>query len=205
MLQKISHNRVQTQAPPGEPVIQGQTGVDPFSSQTSSLTNPWGSSYPSQITQSLTPQTSPQSVLPSQKFIMVIDDSLTVRKILETCLHREGFLVKSFPDGIEAMRWLTRPDARTPDLIWLDIGLPRMDGYEVARRIKSKPQFSNTIVVMLSRRDGVIDRLKGRLAGAKEFFSKPFKTQDIVSVTQSYVGLAPSEQETLHQPSVALA
>ena len=120
---------------------------------------------------------------------MVIDDSQTVRKILVTALDREGFAVVAFPDGVEAMRWLSQPNARIPELVILDIGLPKMDGYEVARRLKSKPQFSNTVIIMLSRRDGVIDRLKGRLAGAKDYISKPFKTQDIISVIESYVGI----------------
>lgn len=123
------------------------------------------------------------------KLIMVIDDSTTVRKIITTCLGREGFFVVDFPDGVEAMRWLSQPNARIPELVILDIGLPKMDGYEVARRLKSKPQFSNTVIIMLSRRDGVIDRLKGRLAGAKDYISKPFKTQDIISVIESYVGI----------------
>jgi len=132
-----------------------------------------------------------QPVHPSQKFILVIDDSPTVRKILETCLRRESFQVESFHDGIEAIRWLIGPQARIPDLVWLDIGLPKMDGYEVAQYLKSRPQFSKTVVVMLTRRDGVIDRLKGRLVGAKAYMTKPFKTQDIVSVTRSLLGLAP--------------
>jgi twitching motility two-component system response regulator PilG len=122
------------------------------------------------------------------KLVMVIDDSATVRKIVETCLGREGFAVKSFPDGIEAMKWLTSYEARIPDLVLLDIGLPKMDGYEVARRLKAKPQFSNTIIIMLTRRDGVFDRLKGRLAGAREYITKPFKTQDIISVIESHLG-----------------
>jgi len=120
---------------------------------------------------------------------MVIDDSTTVRKIIETCLRRQGFQVMGFPDGVEAIRWLMEPASRVPDLVLLDIGLPKMDGYEVARRLKIKPQFSNTVIVMLSRRDGVIDRLKGRLAGAKDYITKPFKTQDIISVTESYLGM----------------
>ncbi|GER87954.1 response regulator [Dictyobacter vulcani] len=122
------------------------------------------------------------------KLVMVIDDSATVRKIVETCLRREGFDVKSFPDGVEAMRWLTEPEARIPDLVILDIGLPKMDGYEVARRLKTKPQFNNTVIVMLSRRDGMIDKLKGRLAGAKDYLTKPFKTQDIIAVIESHLG-----------------
>ncbi|HTI13870.1 MAG TPA: response regulator [Dictyobacter sp.] len=127
------------------------------------------------------------------KLVMVIDDSATVRKIVETCLGREGFEVKGFPDGVEAMRWLTEPSARVPDLVILDIGLPKMDGYEVARRLKSKQQFANTVIVMLSRRDGMIDKLKGRLAGARDYLTKPFKTQEIIDVIESHLGI-PSPQ-----------
>src|SRR5689334_23683727 len=126
------------------------------------------------------------------KLVMVIDDSTTVRKIVETCLGRQGFQVLGFPDGVEAMRWLLEPTSRVPDLVLLDIGLPKMDGYEVARRLKIKPQFSNTVIIMLSRRDGMIDRLKGRLAGAKDYITKPFKTQDIISVIESYLGGIPA-------------
>ena len=126
------------------------------------------------------------------KLVMVIDDSTTIRKIIETCLGRQGFQVVGFPDGVEAMRWLMEPTSRVPDLVLLDIGLPKMDGYEVARRLKIKPQFSNTVIVMLSRRDGMIDRLKGRLAGAKDYITKPFKTQDIISITESYLGMPAS-------------
>jgi DNA-binding response OmpR family regulator len=126
------------------------------------------------------------------KIVMVIDDSATVRKIIETCLGREGFDVFSFPDGLDALRWLTNPNSRVPDLVLLDIGLPKMDGYEIARRLKAKSEFSHTVIVMLSRRDGMIDRLKGRLAGAKDYITKPFKTQDIVGVIESHLGAAPA-------------
>ena len=125
----------------------------------------------------------------SSKLVMVIDDSPTVRKIVETCLKREGFTVAAFADGIEAMQSLTSPRARVPDLVVLDIGLPKMDGYEVARCLRTKPQFSNTIIIMLSRREGLIDRLKGRLAGAKEYITKPFKTQEFIEVIESYLGV----------------
>lgn len=123
------------------------------------------------------------------KLVMVIDDSATVRKIVETCLGREGFDVLGFQDGLDAIRWLAGPQARIPDLVILDIGLPKMDGYEVARRLKTKSQFSNTVIVMLSRRDGVIDKLKGRLAGAKDYLTKPFKTQELISVIESHLGV----------------
>jgi twitching motility two-component system response regulator PilG len=64
-----------------------------------------------------------------------------------------------------------------------------MDGYEFARRLRTKPQFSNTTIVMLTSRDGVIDRLKGRLAGAKDYITKPFRTQDIMSVLHTHLGV----------------
>jgi twitching motility two-component system response regulator PilG len=127
------------------------------------------------------------------KMVMIIDDSATVRKIVETCLKREGFEVKGFSDGVEAMFWFTQPNSRIPDLVLLDIGLPKMDGYEVARRLKSKPPFANTVIIMLSRRDGVIDKLKGRLAGAKDYITKPFKTQEIVTLVESYLGIPISQ------------
>ncbi len=124
------------------------------------------------------------------KLVMVVDDSLTVRKIIETSLRREGFDSVSFSDGIEALRAITEQRmTRIPDLIILDIGLPKMDGYEFARRLKSKPQFHNTIIIMLSARDGVIDRLKGRLAGAKDYITKPFRTQDVISAIHEHLGI----------------
>jgi DNA-binding response OmpR family regulator len=123
------------------------------------------------------------------KLIMVIDDSSTIRKIIENCLSGKGFEVRSFSDGVEAIHWLTQPGTQIPDLVILDIGLPKMDGYEVARRLKSKPQFADTIIVMLSRHDGIIDKLKGRLVGAKDYLSKPFSPQDIVTLIESHLGV----------------
>ena len=94
------------------------------------------------------------------KLVMIIDDSLTVRKIVETSLRREGFDSVSYCDGIEALRAITEQRMkRIPDLVILDIGLPKMDGYEFARRLRTKPQFNNTVIVMLTSRDRVIDRL----------------------------------------------
>jgi DNA-binding response OmpR family regulator len=93
-------------------------------------------------------------------FVMVIDDSPTVCNILQVCLSRAGYHVKTFHDGIEALLWLRSPHARLPGLVFLDIGLPKMDGFEVAQYFKVKPQLQGAIVVMISRRDGVIERLK---------------------------------------------
>jgi twitching motility two-component system response regulator PilG len=123
------------------------------------------------------------------KLVMVIDDSLPVRKIIETSLRREGLACVSYPDGIEALRALAEGRQPVPDLVILDVGLPKMDGYEIARRLKTKPQFAHSTIIMLSGRDGVIDRLKGRLSGAKDYITKPFKTQEVISVIQSYLGV----------------
>jgi DNA-binding response OmpR family regulator len=124
------------------------------------------------------------------KLVMIVDDSLIVRKIIETSLKREGFESISFPDGIEVLRAITEQRLRRiPDLVVLDIGLPKMDGYEFARRLKTKPQFNHTVIIMLTSRDGVIDRLKGRLAGAKEYITKPFRTQDVISAIHTHLGV----------------
>jgi twitching motility two-component system response regulator PilG len=123
------------------------------------------------------------------KLVMVIDDSLPVRKIIETSLRREGLACVSYPDGIEALRALAEGRQPVPDLVILDVGLPKMDGYEIARRLKTKPQFARSTIIMLSGRDGVIDRLKGRLSGAKDYITKPFKTQEVISVIQSHLGV----------------
>jgi twitching motility two-component system response regulator PilG len=118
-------------------------------------------------------------------FILIIDDSITVRKIVETTLRREGFEVKGFGDGVEALRWLASPEARLPGMIFLDIHLPKMDGYAVARALKARPRFEATVMVMLTRRDGVIDRILARLAGARYYLTKPFQTQHIVALVKT--------------------
>jgi DNA-binding response OmpR family regulator len=120
--------------------------------------------------------------------VMVIDDSAVIRKILETCLHRAGYEVKSFPDGVEALCWLNTNEACIPDLIFIDLGLPKLDGYEVIRLLKAKPTCVQTTLVILSRRDGILDHLKGRLVGAHAYLTKPFKTRDILAVVQAKLG-----------------
>jgi twitching motility two-component system response regulator PilG len=124
------------------------------------------------------------------KLVMVIDDSPLVCKIIETSLRREGVASVSYNDGIEALRALADGRQAVPDLVILDIGLPKMDGYEIARRFKSRPEFARTTIIMLTARDGVIDRLKGRLSGAKDYITKPFKTQDVISAINSHLGVA---------------
>ena len=125
------------------------------------------------------------------KLVMVIDDSPTVRKIVEVSLRREGLEVVSFPDGIEALRAITSQQIdHVPDLVVLDIDLPKMNGYEIARYLRSKPQWNRTVIVILSRHDGMIDRLKARLAGTQAYLTKPFTTQMIIDVVNENLGLS---------------
>lgn len=129
-------------------------------------------------------------------FILIIDDSLTVRKILEMCLRREGYEVRSFVDGVEALRWLASPQSRVPALILLDLILPRMDGLSVLRCLKRKLTLEAVPVVMLSRREGVLDRLKARLAGACAYVTKPFKREEVLAIVTRLL-ILPTEKETL--------
>src|SRR2546428_13514565 len=119
-------------------------------------------------------------------FVMVIDDSLVIRKILDTCLQRAGYDTRSFPDGVEALCWLNTTEARIPDLVIVDLGLPKLDGYQVMQQIKARPALERTRLVILSRRDGGLDKFKGRLAGAHAYLTKPVKTGGLPPVVQPH-------------------
>ncbi len=131
----------------------------------------------------------PQRVAQAVPLILVIDDSLTVCKVVEVTLQRAGFLVLSFPDGVTALRWLASPDVVMPALIYLDIGLPKLDGYEVVRLLRGRPALARTPIIMLSSRDRVLDRVKSRLAGAHNYLSKPFKTAELLALTCSTLSI----------------
>ncbi len=123
------------------------------------------------------------------KLVLVIDDSSTICTIIEMCLHREGYEVRSFSDGVFAMQWLRSQEARIPDLVVVDLCLPKLDGYGVIRYLRTQMAFKQTIFVIASRRDGVIDRLKGRLVGAHAYLTKPLKTEELLSVVQTSLGV----------------
>ena len=120
----------------------------------------------------------------SQRNIMIIDDSPTVRRIIEGTLLRDGYHVDSFGNGLDAIVSLTRGETTVPHLVLLDIGLPQMNGYSVAKLFRQKSEFRQTIVVMISARDGVIDRIRGHMVGAKAYIAKPFKPGDILSIVR---------------------
>ena len=136
------------------------------------------------------------------KQVIVIDDSLTVRKILEVALRREGIDVVTYSGGIEALRTIKAQPHLTPAVIFLDICMPQMDGYTVLRLLRTSPRFDATLIVMLSQRNGVIDRLKGRLAGATIYMTKPFKTQDILSVVLPHLQTVPRSSKARNQETI---
>jgi len=131
--------------------------------------------------------------------ILIIDDSLTIRKIFEVSLRREGYEVKTFADAVALFEWLRTPEARIPDLMFVDVGLPRMDGYTLIQRLRARSAFAQTIFVMISARRGVLDRLKGRLVGARLYLTKPIRTQEMRGVVQEYLGLPLSKVGNMPQ------
>lgn len=81
----------------------------------------------------------------------------------------------------------TLPGARIPELVIVDLGLPKLDGYEIIRLLKARPALENTVLVILSARDGILNRIKGRLVGAHAYLTKPFRTQTILEVIQMHL------------------
>ncbi|MDX2456795.1 MAG: response regulator [Gammaproteobacteria bacterium] len=110
---------------------------------------------------------------------MVIDDSKTIRRTAETLLKKEGFEVILATDGFEALSMIAD---HQPDLILLDIMMPRLDGYQTCALIKHHRVFRHTPVVMLSSKDGLFDRARGRVVGSHNYITKPFTREELLSV-----------------------
>src|SRR6266852_4973254 len=127
--------------------------------------------------------------------VVIIDDSVVVRKIVETSMHRAGASCLSYRDGYEALKAFGTEDMEPPNLIFLDINLPRIDGFDLLRLLKSHQRYANVAVVMLSSRDSVLDRVKCRLAGARGYVVKPFRTQDLLSVASQYLASLPRREQ----------
>lgn len=115
--------------------------------------------------------------------VMVIDDSKTIRRSAEAMLRHEGYEVVTAVDGFEALGKIAD---HTPGLIFLDVMMPRLDGYQTCALIKHHPVFRQTPVVMLSSKDGLFDRARGRVVGAEHFITKPFSRGELLSVIEQY-------------------
>ncbi len=121
--------------------------------------------------------------------ILVIDDSNPICEVIKVSLQREGHEVVCVSSGETALRWLASREARVPDLIFVDLCLPAMDGYSVIQRLRTQPIFQPLPIVILSRLDGILPHLKARLVGANDYIVKPFKTEDLFSVVQKHFRL----------------
>jgi len=115
--------------------------------------------------------------------VMVVDDSKTIRRTAETLLRKEGLEVVTAVDGFEALGKIVDYQ---PDLIFLDIMMPRLDGYQTCALIKHHHAFRKTPVVMLSSRDGLFDRARGRVVGSDRYITKPFTKEELLAVIAHY-------------------
>ena len=120
----------------------------------------------------------------SQKKILVVDDSPTICKLVTITLEKHGYRVVCAPDGLEG---LSKLNDTQPNLILLDITMPRMDGYQLCRIVKGNPETENIPVIMLSGKDGFFDKVRGRAAGATDYITKPFEPNILVQTVQKYL------------------
>ena len=126
--------------------------------------------------------------------IIVLDTSPTTRKILEIILHREGHQVACFDDPLEVLRSLSRHGPA--DLLFLSLDLPKMDGFEVLKYLRGEPRFRSVgTIALLGEREGILVRLKARLAGAQQVVTKPLVRQRIVALVSTYACQSASAQE----------
>ena len=116
--------------------------------------------------------------------VLVIDDSKTIRKTAETLLAKEGCEVYTAVDGFDA---LAKVADYTPDIVFVDIMMPRLDGYQTCSLIKHNKVFKDTPVIMLSSKDGLFDRARGRLVGSEQYLTKPFTKDELLGAIQSHV------------------
>ena len=116
--------------------------------------------------------------------VLVIDDSNTIRRSAELFLRQAGYEVILAEDGFDA---LAKISDHEPQVIFVDIMMPRLDGYQTCALIKQHPQLKSTPVIMLSSKDGVFDRARGRLAGSDRYLTKPFTQEALVEVVNQYV------------------
>jgi twitching motility two-component system response regulator PilG len=119
--------------------------------------------------------------------VMVIDDSKTIRRTAETLLKKAGCEVLTATDGFEALSIIA--DSH-PDLIFVDIMMPRLDGYQTCALIKHNDLFRNTPVIMLSSKDGLFDRARGRIVGSEQYLTKPFTRDELLGAIKRHAAKA---------------
>jgi len=116
--------------------------------------------------------------------VLVIDDSKTIRRTAESLLAKAGCEVRTAEDGFEALGKIMEFQ---PDLVFVDIMMPRLDGYHTCALIKGNSTLQHTPVIMLSSKDGLFDRAKGRLVGAELYLSKPFTGEELLEAVRRHL------------------
>lgn len=119
--------------------------------------------------------------------VMVIDDSKTIRRTAETLLKKSGCDVVSASDGFEALAKILD---HHPDIIFVDIMMPRLDGYQTCSLIKNNKSFKSIPVIMLSSKDGLFDRARGKIVGSEQYLTKPFTRDELLGAIKTYVSHA---------------
>ncbi len=116
--------------------------------------------------------------------ILVVDDSKTIRRTAETLLSKEGCQVITAIDGFDA---LSKIADNQPDIIFVDIMMPRLDGYQTCSLIKHNKVFKETPVIMLSSKDGLFDRARGRIVGSDQYLTKPFTKDELLGAISNQI------------------
>jgi twitching motility two-component system response regulator PilG len=121
--------------------------------------------------------------------VMVIDDSNTIRRSAEIFLKEEGCEVILAEDGFDALSKIT---SQFPDIIFVDIMMPRLDGYQTCSLIKRNSRFKSTPVIMLSSKDGLFDRARGLMVGSDQYLTKPFTHESLLQAITTHVRTEPN-------------
>jgi twitching motility two-component system response regulator PilG len=124
--------------------------------------------------------------------VMVIDDSNTIRRSAEIFLKASGCEVILAEDGFDALAKISNEH---PDLIFVDIMMPRLDGYQTCSLIKRNARYKSTPVIMLSSKDGLFDRARGRMVGSDQYLTKPFTQETLIDAVQTYAAISRSNQK----------
>ncbi len=130
-----------------------------------------------------TPDDTVASAGPKKLRVLVVDDSATIRRSAETMLANEGCEVITAENGFEALSKITR---HHPDLIFVDIMMPRLDGYQTCAIIKNNVEFRETPVVMLTSKDGLFDMARGRVVGSDQYLTKPFTRDELLDAVKQH-------------------
>ena len=115
--------------------------------------------------------------------VLVIDDSKTIRRTAETVLTNAGYDVITAVDGFSALAEVVE---HHPDIIFMDIMMPRLDGYQTCALIKNNEKFRNTPIVMLSSKDGLFDKARGRIVGSDQYLTKPFTKEELLAAIKEH-------------------